>query len=166
VSEPQHVLVPVDFSKASVWAARYAIQLTGRWSPTVELLHVVDLPALVTPYPLAQLHGHPPFSLEEWARGRALDAMHQLVAALGPEVERVAGRYALRLVQRIETGHPASSITRVAAADAFDLIVLATHGRLYGRMPPGSIARHVLRHAPCPVIAVPPSPRRPSLRAA
>jgi nucleotide-binding universal stress UspA family protein len=54
-----------------------------------------------------------------------------------------------------EMGPPADVIAEVATRLPADLIVMVTHGRRgLARLVEGSIAEKVLRHAPCPVLAV------------
>jgi nucleotide-binding universal stress UspA family protein len=53
-------------------------------------------------------------------------------------------------------GDPAEQIVRYAREHAVDLIVLGTHGRTGpSRALLGSVVEHVIRTAPCPVLAVP-----------
>ena len=56
---------------------------------------------------------------------------------------------------RLEEGDPTTEILRVAEEAKSDLIVMNTHGRTgVGRLVLGSVAEHVLRKAPCPVLIV------------
>jgi nucleotide-binding universal stress UspA family protein len=59
-----------------------------------------------------------------------------------------------RLTRRMKTGDPARTILETAD-DAYDLIVMGTHGRV-GRLHAtlGSVAETVVRSAPCPVLTV------------
>jgi nucleotide-binding universal stress UspA family protein len=51
------------------------------------------------------------------------------------------------------SGHPADEIVGLARARGCDLLVLATHGRTgFRRAVLGSVAEHVVRNAPCPVL--------------
>jgi len=52
-------------------------------------------------------------------------------------------------------GDAATEIVRVAGERGCDLIVLATHGRTgLDRLLMGSVAEHVVRKAPCPVLTI------------
>lgn len=52
-------------------------------------------------------------------------------------------------------GQPAPSIVHYALQNQVDLIVMPTHGRTgFSRLLLGSVAEEVLRHAPCPVLAI------------
>ena len=53
------------------------------------------------------------------------------------------------------TGRPADSISDYARTEKFDLIVMGTHGRKgLSHALIGSVAEHVVRKAPCPVLTV------------
>ncbi len=52
-------------------------------------------------------------------------------------------------------GTPGPEIVAMARRDAYDLIVMGTHGRTgLGHLVLGSVAEEVVRHAPCPVLTV------------
>ena len=52
-------------------------------------------------------------------------------------------------------GEPGEAILRTATERHCDLIVMGTHGRTgLDRIIKGSVAEHVLRRAPCPVLTV------------
>jgi nucleotide-binding universal stress UspA family protein len=56
---------------------------------------------------------------------------------------------------RMLFGKPAEAIVQLAADEDVDLIVLGTHGRRGLRsVLAGGVAKEVIRHAPCPVVAV------------
>ena len=56
---------------------------------------------------------------------------------------------------KLAKGDPAKSIVKVAQDTQCDLIVLGTHGRSgLRRVLMGSVAEHVLRVAPCPVLVL------------
>jgi nucleotide-binding universal stress UspA family protein len=66
-----------------------------------------------------------------------------------PVAERVLINY------KLGKGDPATAIIKVAEEMACDLIVLGTHGRTgFRRVLMGSVAEHVMRTAPCPVLVV------------
>src|SRR5262249_12453861 len=55
----------------------------------------------------------------------------------------------------VATGHPPDTIIRVAHERGADLIVMGTHGRTgLQHVLHGSVAAHVVRLAPCPVLTV------------
>ena len=53
------------------------------------------------------------------------------------------------------TNCASAEIIRYARDAETDLIVMGTHGRTgFGRLLIGSVAEHVVRHAPCPVLTI------------
>jgi hypothetical protein len=55
----------------------------------------------------------------------------------------------------IRVGQPAQTITAYAKAAGIDLLVMGTHGRTgLSHLLMGSVAEHVMRHAPCPVLTL------------
>jgi nucleotide-binding universal stress UspA family protein len=55
----------------------------------------------------------------------------------------------------VATGDPANAIVQAAQDLGVDLIVMATHGRTgLQHVFLGSVAEKVIRHAPCPVLAI------------
>jgi nucleotide-binding universal stress UspA family protein len=61
---------------------------------------------------------------------------------------------------RVVSGDPKDEIVRAAAESPTDYVVMGTHGRGgFERFVLGSVTEHVLRKAPCPVLAVPPGDR-------
>ncbi|MCX5380806.1 universal stress protein [Streptomyces sp. NBC_00091] len=90
------------------------------------------------------------------AVGRLREALD---AAFGP------GGPGIALAGQVVRGTPGAVLVD-AVRDAGDLLVVGAgcRGRLLGALRP-SVARHCLAHAPCPVLAVPPSPLEAQLHA-
>jgi len=62
---------------------------------------------------------------------------------------------AIVVTSQLSAGQPAAAIVKAAADRAVDLIVLGTHGRQgVAHLVLGSVAEHVVRTAPCPVLTV------------
>lgn len=81
---------------------------------------------------------------EATRRQRGEDAAAATIAALPGEAEG-----------RVEEGDPGSVICSIAEEEAFDLVVVASHGAGFlERALVGSVSHHVLHHAPCPVLLV------------
>jgi len=130
------ILCPVDFDQNSLLALQIATELTQENKATLDLLHVVAIP----PGPEVAL----PFGkMENTARTRLERLARQKVSSKVPcQVE-------------IMTGDPGAEIIQAAKRLGTDLIVMATHGRKGLRhFVLGSVAEHVIREAPCPVLAV------------
>lgn len=143
----QRILVPVDFSRESAKAMRYAVTLARQFDASITLVHVVE-PA------------YGPSELPKEATGRRVSDRERLAQAkskLGIIGRRILGP--CRIVETmIRNGLAFFEITEAAKALASDLIVVGTHG--YGgvtRSVMGSTAEKVIRHAPCPVLVVRPN---------
>jgi universal stress protein A len=139
----QHVLVPIDFSATADRALEYAIALAQQLQARLTLLHVLDLTPVV---------------MEEMTAGVAAtvldaqetDAQHLLQASL----DRVQ-RAGLQGEALLATGTSAQAIMDTAGAQAIDLIIMGTHGRTgLTHVLLGSVAEHVVRAAPCPVLVM------------
>ena len=139
------IVVAVDFSETSedAWAA--ACRLAVQTNSNLHLLHV-------SPDPLKQAWtvetvgvDYSPVA-EEWRRQarERLDAIRPVAGLSDDRIKRV-----------VITGVPHTAITRYAADERADLIVVGTHG--YGAIKHlllGSVAERVVQKSPCPVLAV------------
>ena len=143
----RRILVPTDFSACALPAVRYAAELADKFAAELVLLHVVPdavlaLPDAVMPTPAAYTDLH---ALTEGGKS----GLASLIAA-----EKL-GRLNPRAEVRI--GSPAAEIIAAAADLHADLVCVSTHGRGgLARVLLGSVAEHVVREAPCPVLTVRP----------
>ena len=136
-----HLLVPVDFSEHQPRLLAHAREWARAYDMSLTLLHVVSLDERPAPYPPRLSAADP-----ETLRARATEALEEVAAPL--RENGVAVDVAVR------SGHPADQILD-AAADAADLLAIATHGRTgLERVLMGSVAETVIRQAPCPVFTV------------
>jgi len=137
----QRILVPTDFSKASVDAIRHAAWFARLCHGGITLLHVVESPNYPT-------WGYAHLSL----RDRKLQKKAcQKLEALSGELPPDAG-----VVVAVKTGDAAFEIVEAAQEEKADLIVIATHGHTaLRRLLLGSVAGKVVRLAPCPVLTIP-----------
>src|SRR4051812_27939041 len=145
-------LIATDGSDFALAAAKRAKQLLD---PTLEitLLTVVPPPVMPVAAPVTGIEAAPIASpetteeLTEAYREEAQTSLDRTAKALGGEVAR-----------RVEYGDPAAEISRVAAEDGFDVIVVGSHGSGFmKRVLLGSVSQHLLHDAPCPVLVVRPS---------
>lgn len=144
----RRVLCPVDFSDGCRHAVDLALALAHGSGGLLRAVHVLQpVPALV---PFTDPLSHPPglWTPEdtEAVRKDVLRFVAGEGAGSGVPVEAVC----------LE-GNPAREILRDAEAVSADLLVMGTHGRTgFTRLLLGSVTEKVLRHAPCPVLTVPP----------
>ena len=139
------VLVPMDFSDDSRRACEHGLAIARASGAEVALLTVIEE---TFPYPELFAWDHPNEEFYKAMRERALSHMQELVQGVG------SGLTVERIVVR---GKPRREIVAVAADWGADLIVLARHGSGNLRNTfMGSTSESVLRHAPCPVMVLPP----------
>lgn len=131
------ILVPTDFSTTSDAALRYATQMALTLGARLYLMHV---PGKTGEHFEANF---PVGRFETESRERLSSFLTEA------ELDRLSPEYALRV------GPPAEEIVRYADACDVDLIIMGTHGRSgIAHVLMGSVAEHVVRTAPCPVLLV------------
>ncbi|HEY3274760.1 MAG TPA: universal stress protein [Methanocella sp.] len=146
------ILIATDGSKYSRDAAAKALEIARFHGSKVYVLYVIDLRALTS------VHGMP-----------APNNIYMILADDGKhavgEVKEMAGD--LPVEKFVLAGHPAHTIVQFAQDNGIDLIVAGTLGKSgVEKLLLGSVAGHVIRHAPCPVLVVKsmPDPGRQSAR--
>ena len=158
-----HMLVPTDFSPAANRALVYAFEEATQHQAKLTLLHVLqhhpatevyyikDAPQSGTGYMAEfgeKLPAFPPQPPEIIRRDYHEEALAHLHALVPPAF---TGAWEVQ----VAAGHPAETIVRMAQELAVDLIIMATHGRTgVSHVLLGSVAEHVVRHAPCPVLTI------------
>jgi universal stress protein A len=102
-----------------------------------------------------------PLVAPEYGLDLSEDARDRLAQAT-PEDTRIARREML-----VTAGRPHREILRLSRQRDVDLIVLGVHARrAVDRRLPGTTVSHVLRAAPCPVLAVRPDAKQERTQAA
>jgi nucleotide-binding universal stress UspA family protein len=136
----QHILVPIDFGKASDHALTIAMQLGQVLQARLTLLHVVQTPLMTGPdmgIGIAQY-----FDDVQLQARQSLAQYAQRVQASGLSCEAIT-----------ELASPFQHIVDYAATQQVDLIVMGTHGHTgLQHMLLGSVAERVVRLASCPVL--------------
>jgi len=140
----KRLLVPVDFSAASLQALASARELAKSTGASLHLLHSVDdVSWRYLGYPLDALA-----QIQAAVTDSANDQLREL--AIQEQREGLSVESSLVVSTR-----PASAIVAFAREHGIDLIVMGTHGRgAMLKMMLGSVAEHVVRTAPCPVMVV------------
>jgi nucleotide-binding universal stress UspA family protein len=142
-------LIATDGSDFATAAATRAKELLD---PATEftLLTVVPPPVMPVGAPVTGIEAAPiatPETTEELTeayREEAKESLEHTARALGGNVAR-----------RVEYGDAAVEICRVAEDDAFDVIVVGSHGSGFvKRVLLGSVSQHLLHHAPRAVFVV------------
>lgn len=142
----ERIVVAVDFSDCSRRAVDYALAVAHWYNGTVTALHVVP-PLLLAPYMESAAY---PIPIER--RPEALDATRLQLSLF---VEQESGDFSVKSI--VAEGSTVNAILEFAKASQADLLVIGTHGRSgFQRFMLGSVTESVMRHAPCPVLTVPP----------
>ena len=153
--EIRTILYPTDFSEESRRRVRRRLLAGQKLSAEVVVLHVA-----------------PPMTFGEFANQAQMAEEEELLMeeSLRPIQSPEPG---VRVRHQLERGDAAELIVSVAQDLGSDLIVMGTHGRSgLSRLFMGSVAEHVLRTAPCPVLTVreapasAPAPRHAALEEA
>jgi nucleotide-binding universal stress UspA family protein len=148
-AKPRRILVPTDLSDHSYRALPVAAAIAERFDAEVALLAVLEDP---TDHPEIRWEERAGISAEE-VKARTAEATRERMRA-AVEKLKLSAR-----VRRIEVGfgRPAATLVERAEAEGFDLIAMASRGSsALTRAILGSVARDVVRHAHCPVLAVRP----------
>ena len=139
------VLVAVDFSETSKNALAYGTNLARAFGGRLHVLHVAD----VISTSAAQFYPEGPGDPEAKAIELGTRQLRTHLDAEGITGARTEVRVA---------PDPAQEIVDYAKEIHADVIVAGTHGRTgVSRLIMGSVAEHVVRTAPCPVLVVRPS---------
>jgi nucleotide-binding universal stress UspA family protein len=137
------ILCPIDFSDASAEAYRYAQSIACRYSAKLILQHVVELWQHPSCYYQTELEYYEQF--RETLVNNAQDQLRQFAdLSDGIQPECI-----------VEESMAPDAILCAARSRAINLIIMGTHGRRgFDHLMLGSVTERVLRHAPCPVLAV------------
>jgi nucleotide-binding universal stress UspA family protein len=154
------LVVPVDFESTSYHALTYARELAGTFGARLHLIHVLDDSFALRAGTEGSLS-----SVPELARRAEREARERLEALLTD-----ADRNLDASVVVVISPSPASAIVAFAEQVQASAIVMGTNGRLDEPTDAiGSVAEHVVRTAPCPVMTLRRHPKEaavPALRPA
>ena len=142
MSDYQHVLLAVDYTKHSVYVAEKARVLANKYQAKLSVIHVLDnIPMPDTNYGTV-------IALDQIAPDELLEAEKIKFMELGDQL-------AIDVVNRwMVWGIPTQEIINIADQEQVDLIIVGSHGRHGLALLLGSTANSVLNHAKCDVMAV------------
>jgi universal stress protein A len=133
------ILVPTDFSETADGALDYARRLGDGLGASLHLLHVVQEPLLAEGVRAEVNRTAPPL---------ADNLVHDARARLA---ERSPGTTSTECI----VGDTVANIVATASRLRADLIIIGTNGRTgIAHLLLGSVAEHVVRMAPCPVVTI------------
>ncbi len=147
----EKILFPTDFSETSENAFRYVLMLADRFDAEVKLLHVI--------YPEAEPMDFP-VMVAQVTQKRVDVAKDVMKTFVDRGLTQVTTGQTLSRVPTIESdvqvGIPVQHITKMAAEEEADLIVMGTKGE-HNRLEQlfGSITTGTIRRAECPVWVIP-----------
>ena len=116
------ILVPIDGSKVSQKAAKYAVELAKQTGASLTLLSVIDTRFIVGQSVSASAS---PTHLRESIE----DYLKQSVQTATDEITKLCTRYRVHHRAAIRTGHPVEEIVNEARRSKADLIVMGSHGK-------------------------------------
>ncbi len=143
----KRILIPIDFSKVSLAALRYAVPFAERFGAALYLIHVVE------PAPFMSGIKEVPIALSD------REVAEKALAELTSLAHRVVKPPVLAK-PLVRTGKAHHEIVQAARELRIDLVILTTHG--YTGLKHtllGSTAERVVQHAPCPVLVVRETPK-------
>ncbi len=137
----RRLLVPFDFSSSAELALRYAHELGEEYDTAIDVLHVIDPGTHVEAY-----------VKEVSERGRMLEQLRLEAHRALEKIDAELGGPSVRAAYHVSVGFPPKEIVEFAHENDSAMIVLSSHGRTgKNSIFIGSVAEHVVRHAPCPV---------------
>ena len=137
----QRILVPVDFTPASLHALRYAARMAERFGGTIALLHVVDCGWLSD--------GVNKSLLVKSTEDVAKEATEQLEQLASGEIGK------LPHTKEVRVGKPSEEIILAAESLGSDVVILAVHEYTgVQRVVHRHTSRHVESEAHCPVLTL------------
>lgn len=141
----QKILVPTDFSPASLQAVPYARELARLHQAEILLVHVMELPHYPTLFEGTALVVPP---IDETLRT-------QLAAQLEKSALEISATAGVNCRAILREGPATHELLECAKHEGVDLVVIATHGYTgLKHMLLGSTAEQVVRHASCPVLTI------------
>jgi nucleotide-binding universal stress UspA family protein len=134
------IVCGIDDSSGALEAVRVAHTLSAQFRARLVLAHIAD----------------------DWSSGSDESLTAKQRRQGGDRLlERTAREHNLDAERRMEIGEPAEALARIASEEAATLIVLGSRQRGWRRPQLRSrLAGELAATAPCPVVVVPPPPRR------
>ena len=140
------ILIGIDDSAHAKAAVKQVS--TFRWPEGTACIVVSAVPVAVTAFSMTEAGAYPVFQdvLREQTKVHG-----ELVAAAVKDLHSAG----LSAEARVEPGDPRDVIIRLAQTEQADLVVVGSHGRSgLPKLLMGSVASHVVTHAPCSVLVV------------
>ena len=142
--EIKKILLPIDFSGASIKILQYAIFLAEKYNAKIFVVSVMEYPYTHSGLPSSRLGSE----YEE----QMIRIAEKKMASF---IEENRDLMPVSFESSILFGHAAEKIISYAEMESFDLIIIGTHGHKgLEKMLFGSVAEKVIKLAPCPVLTI------------
>lgn len=142
VKKLNNILVPVDGSKESICACKWACTVAQGTGATITLLHVVDLNLKMTSFDRVSMSGYIPESIKK--QGEDLLAAYRSHMPQDLPIEQV-----------LQAGSPHQTIVAVAEELQPDWVIMGSRrASNLKEIVMGSVSQYVLHHVSCPVMIV------------
>ena len=140
------VLVGVDDSPHAQATLEFVRSMS--WPPNTEMIVVSAVQPPLGAY--SDIYAQVAMDMSVWLE--ALTKLHKDLASRGARRLAAAG---LNVRDRVLQGDPREALIEEATKERADLIVVGSHGRTgIEKLLMGSVASHVVTHAPCSVLVV------------
>ncbi len=142
------IVVPTDFSRLSLTALDYALDIAEHWGASISIVHVIDEKPPVLGIGSLKL------SEEEYSATIKKEAENKMENLL----EEYSEKRKIRMEGEILTGLDYQEISDYSEVVEADMIIIATHGRtgvLHTLL--GSVAEKIIRYCKIPVLVTTPS---------
>lgn len=160
----QQILVPLDGSRFSSSALKYAIDLAKHYGAGVVLLRAVE-PTTPVPVGATTMGMESPVSAQITVEEALKQDQRNVKLArryMSKKLREVTSR-GIKATYYVVTGEPFESIMKYCKKERIDLVVMTTHGKSgIKRAILGSVADQVVRDSRVPVLAIRPRQRRRS----
>jgi nucleotide-binding universal stress UspA family protein len=164
----KRILVPLDGSPLAESAMGVAARIAHASDGAIVLLRVIGVPTTYTPY----IYGSDMAQSPQLAQD-LIDMEQENAEKYLAEIGRLEVLAGIQVESTIIPGSAGMSILDTAKEEKVDLIVMSSHGESgFKRFALGSVAQHVSRHSPVPVLvlqadgsaplSVSPDPKHPS----
>ena len=142
--EIKKILLPIDFSGASIKILQYAVFLAEKYNAKIFIIYVMEYPYTIS--------GVPHFRKDDEYEEHMISSAKKKMASF---LEDNRGQIPISLKSSVLFGHAAERIISYAEMESFDLIIIGTHGHKgLEKMLLGSVAEKVIKLAPCPVLTI------------
>ncbi|WP_420457878.1 universal stress protein [Neolewinella sp.] len=137
------IMVATDYSESASNAVQYGVSLANHFGSELSLVSAVEEPYSAAAGALVDIKDH--------IREEAMETMGRVKEEVTPQLRNGA-----TVDTHTVDGDPGPTITRVAKAKNYDLIVMGTKGSTAAReLFTGSVANSVIKNSKLPVLAVP-----------